>query len=370
MNEMRQTVGTRNDDDALSRQFCNSFEYIFGDSDEDEESDHEDHDLCASKPLLSKKSSNSFMATTTNRPINSTFSYTCEDPCVFKAKLSFISTKDVLKVMIDGSKDFCASKARQRCRLLQRPEMWDRLVEEKDNQEIAEYESMIYQLMEFRVLYEYLNGGSGGEPYSNIKKLHPTDQERWAKKDRVLTDMEAGVDSTEPEETPVVAARPAVPSGPKKSRTKRLLERVATMDMATQPKATSGPVESDDTSTEGEEEDSQKRNPQEKVSTMNITPVTTSSFIDEGDDADDWIQVGGPKPRKQSSVESSVAPPAHRSPVGLLERHNSHEFKSWKQKDCGSYICDSLQAVARGERTFIQVVPLVRQDSSIRECPF
>ena len=369
MNEMRTKVGSKEDEDAVVRSFCNSFEYLFGDSDDFNDSDHED-----SQPLLRKKSTNSSIATTTNRPINSTFSYTSSDPTAFKPKLNFITTRDVLKLMMDGSKDFCASKARARCRLLQRPEMWDRFVEMKDHLVVAEYESMIYQLMEFRVLYEYLNGGSGGEPFAAIKQSYPTDEQKWARKEKALVVMEEA--STAPA-TPPEAAPVSAPVA-KKTRKQRLLEKIATSQLQFQSRS---PVLSESSS------DSEQEKPCPTAKPV-VEPTPMALTVSVTDDDDEWIEVGAIRhkpalkaepvksvavdilprvePDRSSSFSRDEMPLESKRLLAVPSAIKEAKLSAWT-KTGSSYVCGAAKAVQL--RTFIQVVPLkVARDT--RECPF
>ena len=357
MNNMRKNIGAKEDDEALIRQFCNGFEYLFGESDDDNESDLE----CA-QPLLRKKTCNSSVATATNRPINTTFSYTSSDPTVFKAKLNFISTKDVMKVMIDGSKDFCASKARARCRLLQRPEMWDRLLEKKETITGAEYESMIYQLMEFRLLFEYLNGGAGGPPFQNIKKSYPTDEEKWLKKEMELSAMEAGADMPA---VATVVESPVLLVKPKRDRKKKVLERIALQLRTSQEAkaATHSSSESESSDTDGSDRRVEKSDTGTSSSTIEavMTPVTARS---EEEDGDGWIEVGPPKRTAQVPETKSVVDRQR-----LYENIRNRCFKSWI-KIHEVYRCASTGQVAVIRNTFINIIPMSDLRKQTRECPF
>jgi hypothetical protein len=373
INVMRSNVGTRNDSEVLSRTFFNSFEYLFGQSDDLNDSDHED-----TQPLLGKKTVQSSCSTATNRPINSTFSYGSSTPTVFKPKLNFISTKDVLKVMIDGSKDFCASKARSRSRLLQRPEMWDRIFDVKEEVSAPDYECLIYQLMEFRVLYEYLNGGSGGEPFSNIKKGYPTDDAKWAKKEKAMVDMEEGSSTSTAPTTPAVSeespAQPPAPSGPKKTRKKRLLEKIAasrTVDIA--PSRPADNTSSSSSSEDEKSEESPVTTPAQSIPPL-AAPVTV---IDSEEDNDEWIEVGiASKPKKPSEPMPESKQPALPAPMVraksnyvFADSHREFKFKVWSFSEASqTYVSDTLQAAT--SRTFVEVVPIVKRALGVRECPF
>lgn len=406
MNAMRTKVGVKEDEDIVVRSFCNSFEYLFGDSNDLNDSDHED-----TQPLLGKKSTNSSIATATNRPINSTFSYTSSDPTAFKPKLNFITTRDVLKLMMDGSKDFCASKARTRSRLLQRPEMWDRFVEMKDHMEVAEYESMIYQLMEFRVLFEYLNGGSGGVPFAGIKKAYPTDEQKWACKEQQLVAMEEA--STAPA-TPLqeVAVSAPVPAA-KKTRKQRLLEKIALNQPDISRPTTAAP---DSSSSESEEEE-----PAVVVEPV-VELVLPALTVTATDDDQDWIEVGASKPKALVTKQEAEAPTIQVPPRPLIAKPDVEapsiqmaprplvtkldaealsiqvnpapriayvmakedvpieskrllavpnmikdaRFSKWT-KTGATYVCDTAKAVAL--RTFIHLVPL-KVTRGTSECPF
>ena len=361
---MRHTAGSRPDDGALIRQFVNSFEYLFGDSDDDNNSD--DSSEGVTKPLLSsaatsKKSCKSLVSTATNRPINSTFSYTTSDPTVFKPKLNFISTKDVFKVLVDGSTDFCASKSRYRSRLLQLPEMWDRFVEDKEKLVSAEYENMIYQVLEFRVLFEFLNGGAGGPPFAGIKKAYPTDEEKWARKETVILNMEAGG-------VPAgVEAEGEVRTGPKKTRKKRLLEKIAST-LSEAPAAlpvVDKEAEEPEVSTDEEEE---REVVPKKLEPIVMAPVV---MIDETTaDDDEWIQVGAPKQitaSRKASADIPVAPVARAEPLEKLSPALlTKPLGGWRMND-RHYWCSTLKAVRR--RTFIEIVSL-SDARAVRECPF
>ena len=371
---MRQSVGSREDDDVLSRTFNSSFEYLFGDSDDLNDSDHED-----TKPLLGKKTVQSSFFTTANRPINSTFSYEGSSPTVFKPKLNFISTKDVFKVMIDGSKDFCASKARARSRLLQRPEMWDRIVVSKeDTASGREYESYIYQLMEFRILYEYLNGGSGGQPFSNIKSQYPTDAEKWAKKEQSLVEMEEGSTTSTAPATPAVdSSKQQVNPGPKKTRKKRLMEKIAASH-GTVAHAHAGQKEVEESSASSEEEDATEIPAPDLKAEPALVPFPALVDSDDGE-SDEWIEVGtGSKIVKKTddSVQIDFKEKEEVSTVTLSKevlsaKHRKHQFKVWTWSDTKcTYVSRTLQAATI--RTFLEVVPI---DTSVHvarahECPF
>lgn len=319
---MRKTVGQLPDDDHKMRQFCNSFEYLFGaELSGDDDSDHEGEGAVSiKKPLLKKTSS---ITSSVVRPMNSTFSFSHADPTLFKPKLNFISTKDALGVLIDGAQDFLQSKARARCRILQKPEMWDRIIA-KECETFAEYESMIYQLMEFRVLFEYLNfGGEEGEPFARVRKAHPSCEEQWAKQEQGLINMEQGGQG---EEVNVVIAKPA----PKKTRKKRLLEKIAS-SVSEQPIAQPQSVASEPSDTD------------EMMVVVSPAPVNLPAplqlQIDESDDFDDWIQVGK---RKSSADQTRKAPAALPRVPG-----------EWKRSDPVVYVWGNLKAEMR--RTFIQV---------------
>jgi hypothetical protein len=357
---MRKNIGLRKEEDVMSRQFCNWFEYLFGESTEDIDSDNE-----GTRPLLSKKSCNSSIATATNRPINATFSYTSSDPTVFKPKLNFISTKDVMKVMIDGSKDFCASKARARCRLLQKPEMWARLLEKSDKITGAEYESMIYQLMEFRLLFEYLNGGSGGSPFQNIKSAYPTDEEKWSKKEKEIDAMEAG----EPpvlETQPVVDLSAAPTSVPKRAKKKKFLEKILLqIPVGAESKPTSSSESSDDESSESEI----RRSVGTSSSTVAaMTPLPQTYFVNEEED-EEWIEVGAPRRINVSGSKVENLKPVRVVLPRLSEKLCKRQFKCWTRTQGAIYKCDSSRQVAVYRRTFIDIVP-IKSFSQTQECPF
>lgn len=356
---MRKNIGVKKEEDVMSRQFCNWFEYLFGESTDDIESDSE-----ISRPLLNKKSCNSSIATATNRPINAMFSYTSSDPTVFKPKLNFITTKDVIKVMIDGSKDFCASKARARCRLLQKPEMWARLLERSDKITGAEYESLIYQLMEFRLLFEYLNGGAGGPPFQNIKTAYPTDEEKWSKKEKEIDAMEAGEPVLETQ--PVVHLSAPV-SVPKRAKKKKFLDKSSLLQIPVraESKATSSSESSDDESSEYEI----RRSVGTSISTAAaMTPLPQTYFANEEED-EEWIKVGAPRRINvsESKVENfkSVRVVLPR----LSEKLCKRQFKCWTRTQGALYKCDSSRQVAVYRRTFIDIVP-IKSNSQTQECPF
>jgi hypothetical protein len=365
---MRKSVGPRDDDDIVSRTFYNSFEYLFGESDDLNDSDHED-----THPLLGKKTVQSSLVTATNRPFNSTFSYSSSNPTVFKPKLNFISTKDVLKVMIDGSKDFCSSKARARSRILQRPEMWDRIVDSKeDSASGPEYESFIYQLMEFRVLYEYLNGGAGGEPFSNIKAQNPTDAEKWAQKEKSLVEMEEGSTTSTAPTTPAVSVESSKNQnnpGPKKTRKKRLMEKIAAAQQGTES-TVPVPEQSDSKPADNTSSESSDDEPQPVVEEKASIPEPTFPYIieTESEENDDWIEVGvGSKLVKKKPTNNSEN--LQQSRYKLSEENMSYKFKSWTWSDTQlSYVSNSLKATTC--RTFLEVVHIQKQNNLVRECPF
>jgi hypothetical protein len=367
---MRTSVGNKDEEEVLSRSFFNSFEFLFGDSEDDNDSDHED-----SKPLLGKQATSKSSPVVTSRPINSTFSYSKSVATVFKPKLNFISTKDVLKVFIDGSKDFCNSKVRTRCRVLQRPEMWDRVVDIKESVSGPEYESLIYQLMEFRVIYEYLNGGAGGEPFLNIRKRYPTEADRWVSQEKALTEMEEGSCASTTPATPVVSEEQATPlsgpAGPKKTRKKRLLEKIALTltELPASNEQTFATKESDTTDTD-EDEIIQPISSATDV----LPPISAPIVLSEGDDAD-WIEVGASaKLKKREPLSAIYFGEASKTPVSLArytlsDEHLNHVFKDWKWCSVqGVYMTIERKVVYR--RTFLDVVSRNQDQGISRESPF
>jgi hypothetical protein len=418
---MRKAVGVSvSSDDSMSRQFTNSFEFLFGEEEEsDSDSEHDEVLEASRRPLLKKKST-----TTSRRPMESTFSFgRHDDPWAFRPKLGSITTKDILKVMIDGSKDFLSSRVRSRSRILQRPELWDRLTEgskSTDEMVSADFESIIYQLMEFRVMYEYLNGGSGGEPFGNIKKLYPTDEQKWAKKEKDMMAMEEGTGN----EKTVAKPQPAV-SGPKKTRKQRMLEKIAAAAASTKS-TPGGSVVQPDTTSSDEDGDSLVFNHtrRTRVSSMSIqtAPPTQSALVHPmiaSDDDDGWVEVGAtaPKPIEESpkmmtnhptvtltntapqkTVQTEIPSKTIRrlsatttmatTPVGLSTpavkstdefrqlspEHSKYDFKIW-QRNNSEYVCGSSSVKAIGVKTFIHIVPIntdqyIPRASRIRECPF
>lgn len=429
---MRSTVGTKaNDDDALIRHFINNFEYIFGGSDSDSDCLTEDEDG-EKKPLLNRRKKESSIVASINRPINSTYSYTSSDPSLFRPKRNFMTTRDVVAVMMKNSKDFLSSQARARCRILQRPEMWGKLVEQtKSDDEYcsADYESMILQLMEFRLMYEYLNSGAGGEPFSNIRKAYSSSEEAWAQKEKQIKDMEEGAqevtESTKATSTEQVTPTPVV-SLPKKTKKQRMMEQIAAAQAAAAAAAAAaGSVQSnmpestsDSDSETSEDADTLVMNHRRKrlgssdSTTMVAPPVVASkppqaiaplSHEDDLHDDSEWIQVGSGataaprtrkvsgdvtvRSRKSSSVtatttfgsKATVTPTVNhekRKPLRQLSAaHKSHKFRLWVQSRPGcEYVCDSLSVKAVPKATFFHIVPAVsgsiQHRKHIRECPF
>lgn len=374
MNDMRKSVGQTPDDVHLIRQFCQCFEYLFGEDLSDGDDSDEDSPQ-SRRPLLKKKSLSSSLTSSTVRAMNSTFSYEGSDPTVFKAKLNFVTTKDVLGLMIDGSSDFLQSSSRLRSRLLQKPEMWDRVV--KDCETLAEYESMLYQLMEFRVLYEYLNvsapsGAKGLTPFAGIKAQFPSNEDLWKRADTQIVQMEEGG----------VAPKAKMP---KRTKKQQMLERIRAMETRPQEHIVepgSGQSDLDDQTDEGV-----------KVSPT-VAPVLMPRILyveDEGN-ADDWTQVS--KLRKSSNLTAEMIhksprklgnsprkldtsprrqtqgekPIVAKMPLRSLERHLSELPPSIPWKKLGTnYACDSI--VAKSFQTFIHVVPQ-RAKRETQECPF
>jgi hypothetical protein len=359
INSMRTAVGGRGDEEALSRTFCNGFEYLFGNSD-----DNNDSDLDDTKPLLAKKKVTFSYSTIPNRSGNSTFSSTDSTATVFKPKLNFISTKDVLKVMIDGSKDFCNSKVRSRSRVLHRPEMWDRIVEVKESVSGPEYECLIYQLLEFRVIYEYINGGAGGEPFSNVRKAHPTDSDKWLVQEKVITEMEEGSSASTVPATPEDIEKPVQNSGPKKTRKKRLLEKIA---HSTVSQSASIP-----TTQESEVESSSGEEVAMKTKEDDVIGTLVNFCNDEAGDEDDWIEVGTDSKTKKrdsaSPVEDTTRAPSLAA-YSLSKPHQEYSFPGWRW--CSktlTYEGETCRAIS--QRTFLEVIPYRKQLSGAYECPF
>jgi hypothetical protein len=367
---LRNNVGSSDDVDSTSRTFTNCFEYLFGESDDFNDSDHED-----SQPLLGKRTVQSSIATVTNRPFNSTFSYGNNTPSVFKPKLNFITTKDVLKIMIDGSKDFCASKVRSRCRLLQRPEMWDRIFDGKEEVSLPEYESLMYQVLEFRVLFEYLNGGSGGEPFSNIKKLCPTDADKWARTEKTLVEMEEGSTASTAPATPAVSSEHGplpVSTGPKKTRKQRLLEKIAAIQNS--EKETAELPKGDPSSSEDEETENEKQEQTNKAVEPEALTASLQNVVPLDSDDDDWIEVGTAsktKKRVEPVADKAEKPSVTKPKYVLSEEHRAYKFKAWKFSDKeGVYVTDSVKASTC--KTFVEVIPVQTKKAGFRcqECPF
>ena len=421
---MRNKVGdTTQDDDGQIRAFVNNFEFFFGDGNSDSEGLTEDEDG-EKKPLLNRRKKESSIVSSVSRPMNSTFTYTTQDPSVFRPKLTFMTTRDVVAVMMKNSKDFLASQARARSRILQRPEMWGKIVESSRSDEeycSADYESMILQLMEFRLMYEYLNGGSGGNPFSNIRKSNPSSEELWAKKDKQLNNMENGIGESSQEaqsteatntehQTPV-----AVVSQPKRTKKQKMMERIAAQQAAAAAAAASAALhqqskvtDSSSDSETSEDADTLVMNHRRKrlgsSDSIQMPPVKVeqpSVVVVNDDDDSDWIQVGqsapttvSQRPRKgsidtigrtrnsSSTVATSKVVPApsvhseKRKPLRQLSAaHKTHNFRLWVQSRPGSeYVCDSLSVRAVPKGTFIHVVSTVsgysRPQVPIKECPF
>jgi len=417
MDGMRRAVGVSStSDDSMSRQFTNSFEFLFGqEEDEDSDSDH-DEVLEASRPLLKKKTTKSSIVASSRRPMDTTFSYVgSSDPWAFRPKLGSITTKDILKVMIDGSKDFLSSRVRARSRILQRPELWDRLADSTkttDDMVTADFESIIYQLMEFRVMFEYINGGAGGEPFANIKKQYPTSDELWSKKEKELTQMEEAatqaVATTEESPAPV-------PSGPKKTKKQKMLEKIAAAAAAAAVSVSPvAPTETQLSGSSSESEDGDSlvfnHTRRKRVSSMSqptqvvVPPVNDipMRLQSDEDDEEGWVEVGASmtiqidtkpnpvqdsKPQRKLSQTTTVAttPAGVKTPdisipqtVGkplrqLSPEHANHDFKSWQRRgqEC-EYVCASLSVKAVGNKTFIHVVPISKPSSAcrVKECPF
>ena len=427
---MRNKVGDQTQgDDAQIRQFINNFEFFFGNADSDSDALTEDEDG-EKRPLLSRRKKESSIVSSVSRPINSTYTYTTNNPTVFRPKLNFITTRDVVSVMMKSSKDFLASQARARCRILQRPEMWAKIVESSREDEdfcSADYESMILQLMEFRLMFEYLNGGSGGEPFSAVRRAYPSSEELWAKKDQQLKDMEGGIigetsqetQSTEATNTENQTPVPVVVSQPKRTKKQKMMEKIAAAQQAAAAAAAVSSATSNDKEKSADSSDSDSE-VSEDADTLVINhrrkrlgsadstqPVKVEKapavFVTNNDDEDsDWIQVGAPatndapqRSRKGSADSVSrtrnlpstvannkvVAPPPSvhqekRKPLRQLSNaHKSHKFRLWVQSRSGSeYVCDSLSVKAVPRGTFIHVVSTVsgysRPQVPIRECPF
>ncbi len=405
MDQMRITVGAKEDDDGAIRQFVNGFEFLFGDSPDDDDDDDECEEITKSRSAgTSRRVSSTISGVTANRGINSTFSYTESDPTIFKPKLHFMSTRDVLKILRDNSKDFLASRVRARCRVLQNPEMWVRIVDAaKENDEnitMADYESIIYQMLEFRILYEYLNGGIGGDPFLNIRKMYPTDEEKWAKKEQQLSNMEAGEVDTTTERTPYLSAASSLVVPQKKTtKKKRILEKIASNPLPQQTNSCDTSSDSDRSSDDDPDQllvEHHRR--QKRLSSVDITadnkqvPQTSKTLVtssptvltqtystaDEEHLEDEWVHVGGSaaRSRKTSFSKPVVAAPVEkRQPLATLsEKANKITFRNvWHKKDPMSmYICPSYSVRAATARTFIHVTPLSKELGSrvSLECPF
>ena len=419
---MRNTVGGKGtDDDASIRQFINNFEYFFGGTESDSDGLTEDEDG-EKRPLLNRRKKESSIVSSVSRPINSTFSYTSSDPSVFRPKLTFMTTRDVVAVMIKNSKDFLSSQARARCRILQRPEMWSKIVEStKSDDELsaADYEAAILQLMEFRLMYEYLNGGSGGDPFANIRKAYPTSEEVWQKKDKQLKDMEEGpvdVQSTEAPTTEIQTPVPVV-SLPKRTKKQKMMEKIAAAQAAA---ATAVVVKEPEPSSESESATSEDADTlvmnhrRKRLGSSDSTAMPPPAKVEhpvmavnenDMDEDSEWTQVGASlavpqrtrKPsgdvsrtRKSSSVTASTNsttpnkavsayPPVSKKEPKMLKRlsaaHRAHKFRLWVQSRPGTeYVCDSLSVKAVPKATFIHVVSKISMNSPsygpFRECPF
>ena len=340
MNEMRKSVAQPADEVPLIRQFCHSFEYLFGeDLSEGDDSDHE------SRPLLTKKTTTVSSSTSSvTRPINTTFSFSSDDPTVFKAKLSFVTTKDALGVLIDGSSDFLQSNVRMRSRILQKPEMWDRIVMQPC-ESLAQYESMIYQLFEFRVWYEYFSIGSdAGKPFvsfAHVKKIVPSSESVWIKKGAELTRMEQGGDEKKI---------------PKKSKKQLLLAKIkADLKSA---------VPQDVLVTEDEEEE--VLDVVEKPLEQPSSPIVVDADVSDSE----WTQVGAPKVSRKSTMDITKVEEkdVKVDKKKILSRHLSEIPAVWSSVDSTTYICDTV--VARMTRTFIHVHTKRSPQHQTQECPF
>jgi len=420
-------VGSKaQDDDALIRQFINNFEYFFGGTDSDSDCLTEDEDG-EKKPLLNRRKKESSIVSSISRPINSTFSYTSSDPSVFRPKLNFMTTRDVVAVMMKNSKDFLGSQARARSRILQRPEMWSKIVESSRSDDeycTADYESMILQLMEFRLMYEYLNGGSGGQPFSNIRKAYPSSEELWSKKDKQLKEMEDGTSgtaqdaqSTEATNTESQTPVAALVSQPKRTKKQKMMEKIAAEQAAAAAAAATASSKPEEVPVSSSQSDSdtsedadtlvmnhrRKRLGSSDSNHVVIPPVKAEPPVftvneEEANEDSDWIQVGqaaAPNPshrtrkgsadlvgrtRKSSTSKAVPAPPVvasdKRKPLHQLSNaHKTHRFRLWVQSRPGSeYVCDSFSVKAVPKGTFIHIVSTVSGYSNpqvpIKECPF
>jgi hypothetical protein len=392
---MRGTVNSQDDTDASIRQFANGFEFIFGDP--DDEDDDEDESMEADAPLLgrsksiggllNKTESSSLSGVSANRRMNSTFSYAESDPTLYRPKLHFMSTKDIIKILTEGSTDFLASRIRNRCRVLQRPEMWIRLLEipkEESAISLADYEAVLYQLLEFRLVYEYINGGAFGEPFSNIKKMYPTDEEKWAKKEQQLSQMEAGGTETA-EVVPVVAPR-------KLTKKKRLLEKLASnpFPASTAVERSPSPSSKSDLLVESHSEEDpdellvEHHRRQKRLSSFDSTEVKSvipvrklsisAPVVIETEADDEWVHVGAEKPKKDTKSSPPVQNknPSEQRPrlQKLSAKHMAHQFKymwTWCED---SHTCEKLSVRMVVSRTFIHVESTKPKYPTIRECPF
>ncbi len=334
----------------------NWFEYIFDATDPSESSDEESE----SNPLLSQVFQRG------HRTAPSTFGSN-QVPSYGRLKSQINLTRDVFKILMDGSADFLMNKTRIRSRLLERPEMWDRIIpSDPEPLNSVDYEAIIYQLFEFRILYEYLNIGWEGpgnhRPFDRIRKTLPSDEDRL----KTLRDCEEGRmgDSPPPRPAAVASARipatavKAPPQVPKKRKVKKKKSGSAQIVSSRASRSDSSSPSASDT-----ESPRSSRPPAPAQSQL------LQDFPDTSEDEDEWETAGRRRPggSRKNSTDRPPIPPT------LLPRLRpemvSRKLGGWQRSSSGLLEDEDELVITRG--TFVEVVkPSSSERLVIRECPF